>query len=132
MNRKKTPHAFTLIELLTVIAIIGILASILIPTVAKVRDSARQSVCSSNVRQLSLGMVTYAMDNDGILPAAGSRGVDPNRPDDWIYWQAARDVRDSVIAPYVGDNVNEALFQCPSDTDTEERRERGWYQFSTR
>lgn len=46
--------AFTLIELLTVIAIIGILAAILIPVVSRVRQSARESVGLSNLRQIGL------------------------------------------------------------------------------
>ncbi len=56
---------FTLIELLTVIAIIGILAAILIPTVGKVRESARQSACASNVRQLAVAQQLYANENNG-------------------------------------------------------------------
>ncbi len=67
MNRRTT-HAFTLIELLTVIAIIGILASILIPVVAKVRDSARDSVCKSNLRQLHAATLLFANDNNDMFP----------------------------------------------------------------
>jgi prepilin-type N-terminal cleavage/methylation domain-containing protein len=70
----KTHHrrAFTLIELLTVIAIIGILAAIIIPTVGKVRDSARRAECSSNLRQLGIGFNLYAADNKNRLPAVRS------------------------------------------------------------
>lgn len=60
--------AFTLIELLTVIAIIGILAAIIIPTVGKVRQSARTSVCVSNLRQIGAGLFAYASDNRDSLP----------------------------------------------------------------
>lgn len=56
---------FTLIELLTVIAIIGILAAILIPTVGKVRESARRAQGVSNLRQTALAGLTYAEDNRG-------------------------------------------------------------------
>jgi prepilin-type N-terminal cleavage/methylation domain-containing protein/prepilin-type processing-associated H-X9-DG protein len=60
---------FTLIELLTVIAIIGVLAAIIIPTVGKVRETARQTQGLSNIRQLaSIGQV-YAADNRGMLPS---------------------------------------------------------------
>lgn len=62
-NRKNS--AFTLIELLTVIAIIGILAAILIPVVGQVRESARNSQCISNLRQIGIGMVAALGDNGG-------------------------------------------------------------------
>lgn len=60
-------RAFTLIELLTVIAIIGILAAILIPVVGKVRESARASKCVSNLRSTSTAMLSHINDNDGVL-----------------------------------------------------------------
>lgn len=60
-------RAFTLIELLTVIAIIGILAAILIPVVGKVRESARAAKCVSNLRSTSIGMLSHINDNDGVL-----------------------------------------------------------------
>jgi prepilin-type N-terminal cleavage/methylation domain-containing protein len=69
---------FTLIELLTVIAIIGILAAILIPVVGRVRESARRSVCGSNLRQISLAVLMYAQENNEQLPGPGS-GVNMNR-----------------------------------------------------
>lgn len=62
--------AFTLIELLTVIAIIGILAAILIPLAGSVRESARQSVCQNNLRQWYTAWILYANDNDDRLPMA--------------------------------------------------------------
>ncbi|EIP98638.1 prepilin-type N-terminal cleavage/methylation domain-containing protein [Opitutaceae bacterium TAV1] len=71
MKTRKTPvplRAFTLIELLTVIAIIGILAAIIIPTVSSVRESANRARCVSNLRQIGIYFAFYAEENKGYLP----------------------------------------------------------------
>lgn len=62
-------RAFTLIELLTVIAIIGVLAAIIIGSVSKIRDAARRSTCVSNLRQIGAAFPLYAADNKGLYPA---------------------------------------------------------------
>lgn len=61
--------AFTLIELLTVIAIIGILAAIILPTVGMVRRSARAAQCTSNLRQIGIAMNLYADEHKNKFPA---------------------------------------------------------------
>ncbi len=63
--------AFTLIELLTVIAIIGILAAILIPVVSSVRESARASRCIGNLRALNIGLQLFLEDNNGRIQVWG-------------------------------------------------------------
>ncbi|MBC8011080.1 MAG: prepilin-type N-terminal cleavage/methylation domain-containing protein [Burkholderiales bacterium] len=67
MSDPRRLHAFTLIELLTVIAIIGILAAIIIPTVGKVRQTARGAQCQSNLRQLAQAMILHAGENKGVF-----------------------------------------------------------------
>lgn len=64
-TNKKDHSAFTLIELLTVIAIIGILAAILIPVVGAVRESARNAQCVSNLRQIGMAFVASSDDFGG-------------------------------------------------------------------
>ena len=59
---------FTLIELLIVIAIIGILASILLPSLSKARAKARQSVCLSNQRQMHTAAFSYITKNNNFAP----------------------------------------------------------------
>lgn len=61
--------AFTLVELLAVIAVIGILAAIIIPVVSQVRKTASNTACVSNLRQLGNAIFLYAADNKGTLPS---------------------------------------------------------------
>jgi prepilin-type N-terminal cleavage/methylation domain-containing protein/prepilin-type processing-associated H-X9-DG protein len=67
-------RGFTLIELLVVIAIIAILAAILFPVFAQARDSARQSACLSNTKQVALAAMMYAQDYDETFPRFDNNG----------------------------------------------------------
>ncbi|RRK01055.1 prepilin-type N-terminal cleavage/methylation domain-containing protein [Opitutaceae bacterium TAV4] len=64
----KNSRAFTLIELLTVIAIIGILAAIIIPVTGRVRQSADTARCGSQLRQIAMAGIHYGNDNRDLLP----------------------------------------------------------------
>lgn len=99
---------FTLIELLTVIAILGLLASILVPIAGKVRSSARQIQCASNMRQIGVALHNFANDHDGRLP-----GIAHSRPENesWIY----------TLAPYLG-NVDEVRIS-PADPLADVKRQ---------
>ena len=96
MSHKK---GFTLIELLVVIAIIAILAAILFPVFARAREKARQTSCSSNIKQVMLGVIMYTQDYDEKLPIQNSHSgsVDLNYAD--------------FVMPYV---KNMDLWYCPS------------------
>ncbi len=61
-------RAFTLVELLVVIGIIAILISILIGSLTRARRAARNSACCSNLRQIAIAFVHYALDNKNHLP----------------------------------------------------------------
>jgi prepilin-type N-terminal cleavage/methylation domain-containing protein len=59
---------FSLIELLTVIAILAALAAFLYPVLVQAREAARRSTCLSNLRQLALAHQMYVQDHDDVLP----------------------------------------------------------------
>lgn len=76
--------AFTLIELLTVIAIIGILAAILIPTIGKVRQTAHSAKCVSNLRQIGLATKGWSADNKNRTLIGGRNNqLFPGAADSW-------------------------------------------------
>ncbi len=69
LNGRIPRNGFTLIELLVVIAIISILASLLVPAVTNALDSAKETHCTNNLRQLGLAMNSYTMEHNYMLPA---------------------------------------------------------------
>jgi general secretion pathway protein G len=72
------PRAFTLLEMLAAVAIIGALAAILLPSLGVVRSAADSGRCVSNLRNMALAFKAYAQDNDGYLPAP--RYANPGTP----------------------------------------------------
>lgn len=63
-------HAFTLVELLTVLAIVGVLAGLLLSVLGRMRESGRLTRCAANLRQIGMQLITYANDNRGIAIVA--------------------------------------------------------------
>jgi len=69
--KKIFKRGFTLIELMIVIAIIAILASILVPNFSKSKDKAKLETCKSNIRSIVTAFTLYHNDNDSTFPPAG-------------------------------------------------------------
>jgi len=106
-NNKK---AFTLVELLVVISIIALLLAILMPSLQKARAQAKQVLCSSNLKQIFMGMTFYAEDNNGYLPAV-ARGPWPgDYPDPAI--DGVNPLCWSTLYPDYLDDTK--VFTCPA------------------
>jgi len=68
-RRSRSIAAFTLLELLAVIAIIGLLVGMFVPSLFRAKSLAGEKICASNLRQINLALLMYANDgNDGIYP----------------------------------------------------------------
>jgi prepilin-type N-terminal cleavage/methylation domain-containing protein/prepilin-type processing-associated H-X9-DG protein len=117
--RPGTPHpgpaprpAFTLIELLVVIAIIAILAALLLPALARAKESAKSVPCLNHLRQISLAARFYAEENDDLFPRS-QHSAFANRQ---LAWERA-------LAPALGGdssstawtNLLQTIYRCPND-----------------
>ena len=77
---------FTLVELLVVIAIIAVLVSLLLPALNRTRQTARKTVCASNLRQVGAGWLLYAIDNNSAAAPGRMANDTSGRPNANVYW----------------------------------------------
>ncbi|WDE95216.1 type II secretion system protein [Lentisphaera profundi] len=118
MNNNRS--SFTLIELLVVIAILGILASLLLPTLGKARQKAKRSVCASQQKSIALAIFNYQDDNADYYPPADEFNVTNHSWDDKIStylsrnWTAAQMSQKKHLTS--NSSGGEALFRCASDS----------------
>jgi len=109
---RRQTSGFTLIELLVVIAIIAILAAILFPVFAKVREKARQSSCASNMKQMTLAILQYQQDYDEMFPMGETQYANG-----WYGWP-------TEIAPYIKSTT---VLTCPDDPNAGTDLSEGWF-----
>ena len=110
-NRK----GFTLIELLVVIAVIAILMAILMPSLLRIKEQAREISCRSNLRQYGIAQAIYLDDFDGRYPYAWNSLVKNEQPvagyQRFCRWHDPRYPPDGPFWPYL---VEKKVHLCPS------------------
>ncbi len=101
--------AFTLLELLVVIAVIAILAALILPTIGGVKVKSKETTCINNLKQIGMGLMVYASDSGDRFPAfeagASNNSITPDLP--WIVFKARLEK---------AENLPEKIFACPADT----------------
>lgn len=108
---------FTLVELLTVIVIIGVLSALTVVGIGKVRANARQSGCLSNLRQIGVAWQLYLGDNNGRFPEFATYQM--------YYWGGGAGTwkgpapETRPLYPYLPDVQ---VFRCPADVEDEKGR----------
>lgn len=121
-------HGFTLVEMLVVIAIIGVLASLLLPGLAIAKESARRTKCANNLRQLAITWTVYSGDNAELFVPNG-HGTPETLGDHrlWVVGDTHRtpraftnesyllNPRHAAFATYI---QSAAVYKCPSDRST--------------
>ncbi len=110
-------RAFTLVELLVVVAVIGLLISIVVPSMSKARGSAKRAVCASNLRQVGIALRAYLGSNNDRMPYASYMPSISPFP--------LEDPNATYIAEVLKHDTSEQdkVFKCPNDVTPNDRPE---------
>ncbi|MCM8530034.1 MAG: type II secretion system GspH family protein [Lentisphaeraceae bacterium] len=122
-------YKFTLLEMLIVIAVIGILCSILLPSLSNSRKRAEQAVCKSNLKQIGIGTMSYVKGNNGYLLSSAYKDAPHNYWRKQLYhiWhgvQFTHQQQDPVLT--------QGAFKCPTSIDSQFKTDQsGGYGWNT-
>jgi len=111
--KRTKARGFTLIELLIVISIIGLLMSILLPSLHRAREQAKAMACTSNLKQIGLAVLSYFAEYDGYFPPA-------YQSDSGTHWWGQKspdgiDHTKGFAWPYLQSTLKEkSIYECPS------------------
>jgi prepilin-type N-terminal cleavage/methylation domain-containing protein/prepilin-type processing-associated H-X9-DG protein len=149
LKRRQHPPGFTLIELLVVIAIIAILAAMLLPVLASAKAKAQRIQCTSQIKQMDMGLILFTTDNNEMYPPGGWSGIN-SHVITWDCWinnyiggnASQQDMADGVFISPDDPNAQEAsslgfvmapkVVECPADRFTKVSWMNGLPQFATR
>jgi type II secretory pathway pseudopilin PulG len=117
MNKK-----FTLLELLIVISVIGLLITILMPSLGQARLKAQQAVCKSNLKQIGIGSMSYVNGNNGYLPSSAYKDAPHNywRKQLYYLWQGVQfshKEQDPILT--------QGAFKCPTSIESQFKTNQG-------
>lgn len=119
MTTQRTDSAtgFTMVELLVVVAVVGLLAAVLMPALARAREATRRAACANNLRQVGMALKMYSSENDGVYPALQGFSRSCEMTSVNLMFDAP-----AMMPNYLSDP---RLLVCPSDADGVEAFSRG-------
>lgn len=120
VHARLAPGGFSLLELLTAIVALGILLSLSLPALQRMREQSRAVKCSANLRDLSAAVALYTQENNGLLPTtryspgrAVTRSADLMWPEHlWKYVYPEREYK-RFAGPNLPASLSDTAFECP-------------------